>query len=299
MIELTNMENKMRELALDEFPKQLLEIPEPPEKLFIRGNLPSEKSKLLCVVGSRKYTDYGKDACEKLIAGLKGHNIAIVSGLALGIDGIAHRAALDAGLKTIAIPGSGLHHSVLYPSSNRQLAEKIIETGGALLSEFEPMFKPTLYSFPQRNRIMAGISQATLIIEAEIKSGTLITSRLATDYNREVMAVPGSIFSKNSEGPNMLIRLGATPVSSSSHILETLGFKIEDKATKENKELELKNLSDDERKVFALLKNPMSRDELTSELGKTNMPVSQSNALLSIMEIKGLIKESMGEIRLC
>ena len=97
----------------------------------------------------------------------------------------------------------------------------------------------------------------------------------------------------------MLIRLGATPVSSSSHILETLGFKIEDKATKENKELELKNLSDDERKVFALLKNPMSRDELTSELGKTNMPVSQSNALLSIMEIKGLIKESMGEIRLC
>ena len=200
--------------------------------------MPKGDAKFLCVVGSRKYTDYGKEACQKLIAGLRGHNIVIVSGLALGIDGIAHRAALDAGLTTIAIPGSGLNPSVLYPSSNRQLAEKIIESGGALISEFEPMFKATTYSFPQRNRIMAGISHATLIIEAEIKSGTLITSRLATEYNRDVATVPGSIFSKTSEGPNMLLRLGATPVSSSAHILETLGFKIEEDKT--TKELELK-----------------------------------------------------------
>ncbi|MEK7150564.1 MAG: DNA-processing protein DprA [Patescibacteria group bacterium] len=289
------MNSPIRELPYDEIPERLLEIPEPPKKLFIQGEMPKGDAKFLCVVGSRKYTDYGKEACQKLIAGLRGHNIVIVSGLALGIDGIAHRAALDAGLTTIAIPGSGLNPSVLYPSSNRQLAEKIIESGGALISEFEPMFKATTYSFPQRNRIMAGISHATLIIEAEIKSGTLITSRLATEYNRDVMTVPGSIFSKTSEGPNMLLRLGATPVSSSAHILETLGFKIEEDKT--TKELELKNLSEDERKVFTLIKNPLNRDELIRELVKSGMSVGNSSALLSIMEIKGLIEEKMGEIR--
>lgn len=288
------MEMKIIELPFDEIPERLMEIPEPPEKLFIRGEMPKGDAKFLCVVGSRKYTDYGKEACRKLIAGLRGYNIVIVSGLALGIDGIAHRAALDAGLTTVAFPGSGLHPSVLYPSSHRQLAEKIVESGGALISEFEPMFRATTYSFPQRNRIMAGISHATLIIEAEIKSGTLITSRLATDYNRDVMAVPGSIFSKTSEGPNMLIRLGATPVSSSAHILEVLGFKIEEDKT--TKELELKNLSDDERKVFALIENPLGRDELIRELVKSGMSVSNSSALLSIMEIKGLIEEKLGEI---
>lgn len=288
------MNDSIKELPFDEIPERLLEIPEPPKKLYIQGEMPKSDAKFLCVVGSRKYSDYGKEACQKLISGLKDYNIVIVSGLALGIDGIAHRAALDAGLTTIAIPGSGLHPSVLYPSSHRQLAEKIIESGGALISEFDPMFKATPYSFPRRNRIMAGISHAVLIVEAEIKSGTLITSRLATDYNRDVMAVPGSIFSKNSEGPNMLIRLGATPVSSSAHILETLGFKIEeDKATKE---LELKNLSDDERKVFALIENPLGRDELIRALVQSGMSVSDSSALLSIMEIKGLIEEKLGEI---
>ena len=289
------MNNPIRELSFDEIPERLMEIPEPPKKLFIRGEMPKGDSKFLCVVGSRKYTEYGKEACQKLLAGLRGYDIVIVSGLALGIDGIAHKAALDAGLTTVAIPGSGLHSSVLYPSSNRQLADKIVDSGGALLSEFEPMFKPTLYSFPQRNRIMAGISHAVLIIEAEIKSGTLITSRLATDYNREVMAVPGSIFSKNSEGPNMLIRLGATPVSSSAHILEVLGFKAEENKTTKN--LELKNLSDDERKVLSIIENPIDRDELIRELTKSGMSIGNGSALLSIMEIKGLIEEKLGEIR--
>ncbi len=288
------MEKEIRELSLEEIPERLIEIPEPPKKLYIQGEMPKGDAKFLCVVGSRKYTDYGKEACQKLIAGLRGYNIVIVSGLAFGIDAIAHRSALDAGLTTIAIPGSGIHHSALYPSSNRQLAEKIVESGGALLSEFDPKFKATLYSFPQRNRIMAGISHAVLIIEAEIKSGTLITSRLATEYNRDVMAVPGSIFSKNSDGPNMLIRLGATPVSSSAHILETLGFKIEEDKT--TKVLDLKNLSDDERKVFAMIENPLGRDELIRELVQSGMSVSNSSALLSIMEIKGLIEEKMGEI---
>ena len=275
------------------FPEMLQEIPDPPSKLYFQGKLPSPSTKLLAVVGSRKYTQYGKDACEKLISGLRGYDITIVSGLALGIDGIAHKSALDAGLKTIAIPGSGLHESVLYPSTHKPLAEKILEASGALISEFEPKFRATPYSFPQRNRIMAGISHAVLVIEAEIKSGTLITSKFATEYNRDVFTVPGSIFSKNSEGPNMLIRLGATPIRTSEDILEALGFKIEE--TPQNLELKYSDCSEDELLVIKILNEPMEKDELIRNM---KMPISRASAVLSIMEIKGLIKESLGEIRL-
>jgi len=280
-------------LEKENLPEMLQEITDAPEKIYYQGQLPSFDTKILCVVGSRKYTQYGKDVCEKLISGLRGYNICIVSGLALGIDGIAHKSALDAGLKTIAVPGSGLHESVLYPSSHRQLAEKILEKGGALISEFEPKFRATPYSFPQRNRIMAGLSHAVLVIEAEIKSGTLITSKFATEYNRDVLTVPGSIFSKNSEGPNMLIRLGATPVRNSEDILEALGFKIDE--TPQNLELKYSDCSPEELLVVKILDTPMEKDELIRAL---KMPVSKASTVLSIMEIKGLIKESMGEIRL-
>ena len=277
----------------ENIPEMLREIADPPKELYIQGQLPSSETKLLCVVGSRKYTQYGKDVCEKLISGLRGYNICIVSGLALGIDAIAHKSALDAGLKTIAIPGSGLDESVLYPSTHKQLAEKILEKGGALISEFEPKFRATPYSFPQRNRIMAGMSHAVLVIEAEIKSGTLITSKFATEYNRDVLTVPGSIFSKNSEGPNMLIRLGATPVRSSEDILEALGFKINEEP--KNLELKYSDCSKEELLVIKILNEPMEKDELIRAL---KMPVSRASTVLSIMEIKGLIKESMGEIKL-
>ncbi len=280
-------------LNKDNIPEMLREIPDCPEKLYIQGKLPNPETKLLCVVGSRKYTQYGKDTCEKIISGLRGYDITIVSGLALGIDGIAHRSALDAGLKTIAVPGSGLDESVLYPSTHKNLAQKILESGGALISEFEPKFHATPYSFPQRNRIMAGISHAVLVIEAEIKSGTLITSKFATEYNRDVLTIPGSIFSKNSEGPNMLIRLGATPIRKSEDILEALGFKID----KESQNLELKysDCSDEELLVVKILDTPKTKDDLIREL---HMPTSKVCTIISIMEIKGLIKESMGEIRL-
>ena len=280
-------------LVGENIPEKLREIPDAPQKIYFQGKLPSPDTKILCVVGSRKYTQYGKDACEKLISGLRGYNICIVSGLALGIDGIAHRAALDAGLKTIAIPGSGLDESVLYPSSHKQLAEKILEASGALISEFEPKFRATPYSFPQRNRIMAGMSHAVLVIEAEIKSGTLITSKFATEYNRDVFTLPGSIFSKNSEGPNMLIRLGATPIRNSEDILEALGFKIDE--TPQNLELKYSDCSDEELLVIKILTEPLVKDELIRAM---KMPVSKASAVLSIMEIKGLIKENMGEIRL-
>ncbi|NCU28960.1 MAG: DNA-protecting protein DprA, partial [Candidatus Moranbacteria bacterium] len=177
-------------LKPDEFPPQLLEIPQPPKNLYIRGKLPDPDLTYLAIVGSRNYTSYGKDICEKLIKGLKGYPIVIVSGLALGIDSIAHKMALSVGLKTIAFPGSGLSDKAIYPKTNIFLAQEIIENDGCLISEFEPDFISTLYSFPQRNRLMAGMSKAVLIIEAEEKSGTLITARLALDYNKDVLAVP-------------------------------------------------------------------------------------------------------------
>ena len=188
-------------------PEPLLHIPQAPKRLLIRGTFPDiSKYKFLTVVGSRNYTSYGEDACRTLIAGLKGYPVVIVSGLANGIDRISHEAALDTGLITVSFPGSGLDDTVLYPKAQYQLAMQILHSGGALVSEFENDFKSTLWSFIQRNRLMAGLSHATLVIEAKHKSGSRVTAKLATDYNRDVLAVPGSIFSENSE-----ILLKSTP----------------------------------------------------------------------------------------
>ena len=279
-------------LKPEQFPEGLNEIPQPPKALYIRGKLPNEDMVYLAVVGSRKYTSYGKDICEKLIRGLKGYPIVIVSGLAIGMDTIAHRAALENGLTTISFPGSGLDNTVLHPRSNIKLAQQIIDSGGCLLSEMEPSWKATLYSFPQRNRLMAGISKAVLIIEAEEKSGTLITARMAVDYNRDVLAVPGSAFSSNSNGTNSLIKQGATPITNSNDILEALGFEIE--KTKQTDKEKYADCGKDEMKIIELLREPMERNDLIRELG---LPIGPANALLSIMEIKELIKEELGEIR--
>jgi len=279
-------------LKLEQFPKPLLEIPQPPKTLYIRGKLPDPKMTYLAVVGSRKYTSYGKDICEKLIRGLKGYPIVIVSGLAIGIDTIAHKAALETGLITMSFPGSGLDNSALHPQSNIRLAQEIIDKGGCLISEMNPAWKATLYSFPQRNRLMAGISKAVLIIEAEEKSGTLITARMALDYNRDVLAVPGSALSSNSNGTNSLIKQGATPITKSEDILEALGFEIE-KPKQSDKE-KYADCSKEEMKIIELLREPIERDELVRICG---MDIAKANALLSIMEIKDLIKEELGEIR--
>lgn len=283
----------MKELPQGDFPRRLREIPDPPEKLYLQGTLPPEEYKWLCVVGSRKYSNYGREACEKLIGGLRGYPLVIVSGLALGMDALAHRAALAAKLPCVAVPGSGLNPKVLYPSTNRRLADEILKAGGALLSEFEPDFAATAWSFPQRNRIMAGLSDAVLVVEAEQRSGTLITSRLATEYNRDVFTVPGSIFSSASAGPHMLIRLGATPVTSAEELLQALGFKLEVDSRK--LKADYSDCSPEELCVIELLKEPLSRDDLIEKLA---LPISRANAILSMLELKSHIKESAGEIRL-
>ncbi|MFA7285412.1 MAG: DNA-processing protein DprA [Candidatus Paceibacterota bacterium] len=286
---------EIKKLAKEYWPIGLNEIPQPPKELYILGEYPEEDLIYLCIVGSRKFTSYGREVCEKLIAGLKGYPIAIVSGFAIGIDTIAHKKALEVGLKTLVFPGSGLGDEAIYPKNNIKIMKEIIDKGGCFISEYEPDFKATTWSFPMRNRLMAGMSKAVLVIEAEEKSGTMITARLATEYNKDVLAIPGPIFSPNSKGTNKLLRLGATPITNTDELLEALGFETS-KEEKENIQQKLfEDLSPEEKKVIEILREPKTRDELIGEL---NMPIQKANSLLSVMEIKNLIKEEMGEMRL-
>ncbi len=290
--------DKFYTLENEQIPQQLLQIPKPPKKLYIKGKIPEENTLFLCIVGAREYSNYGEEVCKKLINGLKGHNICIVSGLALGIDGIAHRAALDNGLKTIAFPGSGLNKNVLYPASHARLAEEIVYAGGAIISEFEMDTKAAAWNFPMRNRLMAGISKAVLVIEAELKSGTLITSKLATDYNREVGAVPGHIFSPLSIGPHTLIRNGAIPITDSNDILEMLGLERQDgikqyENVTQQSLLQNLNLNKDENSIIEILKiKPLNSDEL---IIKSNIPARKINEIISVLEIQNII-EKRGEL---
>ncbi len=208
-----------------DWPKELKEIPQPPKKLRIRGPVPSNDLIRLCVVGPRKHSNYAENVCRRLISGLEGYPISIVSGLAYGIDSLAHRVALKHNIHCIAIPGSGLGDDVIYPEIHIPLAKKIIESGGCCCSEYKDDFKTTKWAFPRRNRIMAGLSQATLIIEADEKSGTMITARLTLDYNREVLTVPGSIFNPSATASNRMIKEGANVVRNSEDILEVLGIE--------------------------------------------------------------------------
>jgi len=269
-------------LLAAEFPVSLREIPQPPLSLNYRGKLPAADITLLSIVGSRKYTSYGKQVVNELVGGLRGYPIGIVSGLALGIDSLAHEAALKNNLYTLAIPGGGLNDHVLYPASHKSLAYRILESGGGLLSEFEPDFKATHWSFPQRNRLVAGISQATLLIEAAPQSGTLITARLTVDYNRELLVVPGSIFSENSRGVHQFLKLGATPITTSDDILDVLQIK---KRTTEPKQNSLA-LSPQEQAILTLLTEPTHRDEL---IRKINIPTPEASQILMLLELQGHI----------
>lgn len=290
---MTDLSRTIKKLSPDEFPPLLHESPKPPETLYLCGTIPNpQEYYYLAVVGSRKYTPYGREAIERIISGLKGYPFCIVSGLALGIDGAAHRAALDAGLPTLAVPGSGLSEKVLYPSSHRALAREIIEHGGGLLSEYEPDLPAAPWTFPARNRIMAGLCQAVLVIEAEEQSGTLITARLALDYNRTVLAVPGSIFSATSKGTNKLIRQGATPITSAEDLLLELGFIDPSQLTKTQKPLDLALFTSEEQQILLYLTEPRTREDI---LASVSLSGATTLSTLTVLEIKGVIRESLGK----
>jgi DNA processing protein len=262
---------------------QLAEIPEPPKTLHMRGSLDRIiGTTLITVVGSRKYSSYGKYACETLIKGLRDYPVTIVSGLAIGIDAIAHQAAIDVGLPTIAFPGSGLHWDVLYPTQHSDLAQRILASGGVLLSEFDHKTRGAPWTFPTRNRLEAGIASMTIVIEAEPKSGTLITSRLATEYNKTVGAVPGPINSPTSVGANWLLKLGAVPITDSSDIVRELGFA------------EAGTLPFPPSIILNALRTPLSKESIIETLA---LDAITASIAFSTLEIKGVIKETYGLIQ--
>jgi len=279
------------------FPTRLKEIPEPPVKLYARGDfscLKSSDTKFLCVVGTRRASQYGVDACRSIVEGLRGQDIIIISGLAIGIDTVAHESALRAGLKTVAVVCSGLDWSVLYPRQNERLAKEIVAAGGVIVSEFDGTYRPHNFNFPQRNRIMAGISDATLVVEALPASGTLITARLTLDYNRDVLAVPGSIFSTQSVGTNKLIAGGAVPITSSKDILEFFNINDSENSTTKAVENLLEHCSPLEKQIFELLASPLHRTEIFNGIKENAQAVSIA---ISNLEITGLITLSGDLIR--
>ena len=279
-------------MAYAEFPELLREVPDAPKQLYVRGLIPSyDEYTFLCVVGSRAATQYGRRACASLVAGLAGMPIVIVSGLALGMDAEAHKAALDAGLPTIAVLPSSVDDESIYPRNNFSLAMRILESGGALISEYDAGSKVAQWTFPARNRIMAGLSHATLIVEASEKSGTQITARLALDYNRDVMCVPHPLGSESGAGGNRLIREGAILVRDSDDILDTLNLK---RATEGGAQLALPlDLTESEHAIMLALTEPLERDELILRASLTAQSV---NIALSSLSLRGLIVERMGKI---
>lgn len=187
----------------------LKETPFPPRVLYMRGACGAPQLKRITIVGSRHCSQYAKQVVEEICASLAGQPVSIVSGLAIGVDAHVHTCALKHNLHTIAVVGSGLGDGVLYPKTNFRLAMKILKSGGALISEYDQHYRSQIWMFPARNRIMVGISDLVIIIEARQKSGTLITARLATDYNRDLMVVPNSIYATHAKGSNELIKQGA------------------------------------------------------------------------------------------
>lgn len=271
----------------DEYPDLLRQIFNPPFLLYYKGVLNFQEQSL-AVVGTRKFSYYGKQVVEELVPVLAKSGLTITSGLALGIDALAHNTTLGAGGRTIGVLGSGVNKSSIYPASNRYLADKILDNGGAVISEYPLGTEPFKYNFPMRNRIISGLSFGTLVIEAALESGSLITAKIALEQNREVFAVPGNIFSPMSQGTNSLIAQGAIPITSADQILATLDLSTLNSYS--NKRYQGEN--DDERLVLSFLsKDPLHFEEL---ILKTQLSTAGLNSLITILEIKKAIKNLGG-----
>ncbi len=274
---------------------RLLQLHDVPDKLYIAGTLPDvaldefgrATPRILSVVGSRKHSTYGKIAAEKLIGSLAGENVIILSGLAFGIDAIAHDTALQHSLTTIAVPGSGLDAKVLYPNIHLSLAERIVETGGTLISEFAPNMQAAQWTFPARNRIVAALSDAVLVVEAAEKSGALITARQALELGRDIGAVPGEILSETSHGTNSLIHDGAALIGNADDLYSLLHLTRKETVSTHD-------FTNEEKSLLLLLTEPKEKDLLLIE---SNLSPERFLMTLSSLEMKGCIQETFGEVR--
>ena len=268
--------------------KKLKEIPQPPKVLYMRGVFGASHHKFITIVGSRKCSDYGKQIVDEICKSLVGQPITIVSGLANGIDAHAHKCALTHNLHTISVLGSGLSENILRMHTNYKLAHKILNSNSALISEYKPSMKSKPYMFPARNRIMVGLSDLVIIIEARKKSGTLITARMATDYNRDLLVIPNSIYSSHSKGSNELIKQGAYVYTEPKDIFNLLNL--------EYSELKINSYTPnkiEEEIIIAISNNISDIQSLIDYLSKT-YNISQITQSLLNLEIEDVVKRVDG-----
>lgn len=268
------------------YPKLLKHISDPPEILYCRGNVSLLNTECFAVVGTRSMTPYGREATQQIVPGLARH-FTIVSGLALGVDAVAHRATLDCGGKTIAVLGSGINW--ITPETNLRLGQDILKNDGLIISEHSGKKPAGKESFPERNRIISGLSKGVLIIEADEKSGSLITARLAGEQNRDVFAVPGNIFSSKSMGPHKLIRTGAKLVASAHDILDDYSKLPLAKSAR------LSTIDPIHATILAILeeRGPLNIDNI---IEYAKLGASEIMGALALMEIQGHIKQMAGGI---
>lgn len=275
----------------ERYPKMLKEIYDAPAVIYYKGNIEVLSEPSVGVVGSRKISLYAQQSTPFIVKDLAKNGVVIMSGLALGVDTFAHQATVEVGGKTIAVLGGGLDKKNFYPPHNHDLARKIIETGGAVISEHAPGAPPLNFNFPQRNRIISGLSLGIIVIEAAERSGALITAKTALDQNREVFAVPGNIFQTNSCGTNELLKKGAHLVTTAADILEILNFK---KAAEHHENKKIIPENPDEGKILSLLQNePLHIDAICRG---ADMNASALNSLLMMMEMKGMVKNLGGSM---
>lgn len=282
MIESKNMEGiKTISLKDKNYPKLLKEIKNPPKVLYCRGEvLPKENC--FAIVGTRRCSTYGKEIALEIAGDLAETGLTIVSGLAPGIDTFAHQAAVERGKRTIAVLGTGIDEKSIYPTSNIKLARKILETSGCLISEYPPGTPGSKFTFPQRNRIISGLSLGVLVVEAKEKSGALITAQWAKKQGRKIFAVPGPIRSSNSRGPNKLIKEGAKLVESANDIL------VELKLPKKAGVKEIIGETKEEQLILdALKEGSLYIDKI---IEKTKLPTAIVTSTLAILEIRGKIR---------
>ena len=286
--ELANNHIKYSFIYSADYPRLLKEISCPPFILYYKGNLEIASSQLaIAVVGSRKTTEYGQNVTRDIVSDLARIGTVIVSGMALGVDSIAHNAALDARGQTIAVLGCGLDQ--VYPSSNLGLSKKILDQGGLIISEYPFGTPPLKPNFPARNRIISGLSNGLLVAEAAIGSGSLITANFALEQNRDIFAIPGSIYSFGSQGTNNLIKNGARLVSAADDIFDEYG--IYEKVATEKIAIVADNPT--EEKILSILsREPLHIDVITKDTGLSGPTVSSA---LTIMEITGKVKHLGGQ----
>jgi DNA processing protein len=276
-----------------DYPKRLLNCYDSPTLLFYKGTADLNASKIVAIVGTRTNTEYGKQFTEKLVKDLSEQNITIISGLAFGIDAMAHKAAIKNNLPTVGVVGHGLDK--IYPSDHAGLAKEMIKNGGGILSEFFSGTKPDKHNFPLRNRIVAGISDATVLVETNIKGGSMITGNLANAYNRDVFAVPGRTTDTKSSGCNHLIKYNkAILLTDAEEILEVMGWKERKTKTRKQKELFIE-LSQEEKQVVQLLqeKEMVSIDEINLGSGLSSSTIA---AAILNLELQNVIASLPGKM---